>query len=157
LALTYSSLKALQHYIGKCKISGVHKITISNAVILTSEQCRNITFLLAKYWTNDDYICPTVLDIKPHHGYCSRVEKDGFTPEQYLEWLVAGCSDVATVSSDTIGRPFLLLNVAGDDVLKMPFQIQVPIRSDMKGYVHIDGVIPHGIAPKKKQPPRRVP
>lgn len=157
MALTSDAIKALQLYIEKCRAVGVHKTTIFNAVVLTPSQCQSITALLSDYWSNSEYVCPKVLDIKPHHGYSSRVEKDGFTPEQYLEWLITGCADVASVSNDDQGRPFLLLNVTNDDVFKIPFQIQVPIRSDAKLYVHIDGVIPRGIMPKKKQPPRRIP
>lgn len=125
-----------------------NKETIRGAVLLTEDQRASLEFILRKLWGRTDYRCPLNLDVKPQHGYRSRVLKDGFTAEKYAEWLVAGCSDTATVGTDANGRPHLL--VAGTVDGNHVYDIVVPIRSDASGYVHVDDVIPKGLPPKSK-------
>lgn len=91
-----------------------------------------------------------LLDIKPQHGYRSRVLKDGFAGSQYVEWLVAGCSDVAEVSTDSVGRPNLIVRPV-EDGRQVAYDILVPIRSNQDGRVHIDDVIPKGLPARQKK------
>lgn len=131
-----------------------HKATIADAIVLTADQRLAIEKTLREYWANVSYACRLSLDVKPQHGFASRVLKDGFSPEQYVEWLVAGCSDIAVVGTDSHGRPALVVADIVDE-RAVGYDLIVPIRSDVRGYVHIDDVIPKGLPPKKKQPPRQ--
>ena len=131
-----------------------HKLTITGAVVLTDGQHAAILKILRDFWSQGEYTFPKSLDVKPRHGFRSRVRKDGFSPDQYVEWLVAGCSDIADVRTDERGRPSLIVSHVQDEN-RIVYDLLVPIRSAQRGYVHIDDVIPKGLPPKKKQPPRQ--
>jgi hypothetical protein len=144
VALDPHAYKALQNYVARVSATrAVHRETVRDAIVLTLEQQAAISAKLSILWGRP-YRCPLLLPIKPEHGYRSRVLKDAFTGDQYLEWLVAGCSDTAVVEDDEKGRPRLVLH----DVLdhrNVRYDIVVPIRSDSAGFVHVDDVIPKGI------------
>ncbi|HEY4292483.1 hypothetical protein [Luteibacter sp.] len=149
MALTPSAAKALASYCVQASEAGdPPRATIKGAVVLTIEQQEGITYYLSAFWAGD-VKCPIVLDLKPQHGYRSRVLKDGFTGDQYAEWLAVGCSDVAEVSADRNGRPNLIVR-AVDDGRRVTYDVMVPIRSTQDGYVHIDDVIPLGLPGKTK-------
>ncbi|MBO9748934.1 MULTISPECIES: hypothetical protein [Xanthomonas] len=122
--------------------------TIRKAIILTSQQQSDLTTALRQLWGSQTYVCALQLDLKPQHGYNSRVLKDGFSGAKYVEWLVAGCSDTAVVGVEKNGRPHLLVPGVIDGL--NTFDIVVPIRSDALGYVHIDDVIPKGLPSRNK-------
>jgi hypothetical protein len=114
LALSPFAHKALTLYIEQVAISRVpHKSTIAQAVALTHGQRLEISALLSSFWGRE-IRCPAILDMKPQHGYQSRVLKDGFQPDQFLEWIVIGCSDTAEVSTDFRGRPNLVVHAVQD-------------------------------------------
>lgn len=137
--------KALTRYVDRVLKTGVvHRDTIRDAVILTDIQRVAISVALEALWGRA-YPCPLLLSVKPDHGYRSRVIGDGFTPEQYVEWLVLGCSDAAEVKvEDGTGRPYLLVADVVDH-RNVRYDVIVPIRSDALGFVHIDGMIPKGL------------
>lgn len=149
MALTSTAVKALALY---CKQvteeSGPPKATIKGAVVLTSSQQEALTYYVSAFWKRD-LTCPRILDLKPQHGYKSRVLKDGFTGEQYAEWLAVGCSDVAEVSTDKHGRPNLIIRGV-DDGRRVSYDVMVPIRSTQDGYMHVDDVIPLGLQAKRR-------
>jgi hypothetical protein len=150
LALTSGAVEALKIYIAQAGAAGApHKLTIRQAVILTEAQRAEISALLAGVWKRE-MVCPLMLDLKPQHGYQSRVLKDGFTAEQYAEWLTIGCADVAEVSTDANGRPNLIVRAVVDHH-SISYDVLVPIRSDAFGNVHVDDVIPRGLRPKQKK------
>jgi len=152
LAITPIAHQWLLNYVAEAaKLGAPPKGTSKKAVILTARQKDDLTPLLRLQWNNPKYTCPPEMDIKPQHGYISRVTKDGFLPEDYIEWLVAGCSDLAIVTTDPrSGRPNLTLaSVKGR--WTQTFDIVVPITSDALGYVHIYDVIPKGLPPRQKK------
>src|ERR1700755_3632197 len=144
MALIPSAHTALTDYVVRSQASGAPaKATVKEAVILTAAQVEKATALLSALWGRA-YPCPGLLDLKPAHGYASRVGKDGYTGDQYVEWLSAGCSDDAMLEADDRGRPNLRVNVT-DDNGALLYAIVVPLRSDALGYVHVDDVIPKGL------------
>lgn len=150
MALTVAAHKALTMYVERADIDGPAKQTIVRAVALTLAQKQAAELILREYWGQPSYACPSILDLKPQHGYRSRVQKDNYPSPRYVEWLVAGCADVAAVRADPSGRPQLL--VAGvEDETGHTYDLLVPIRSDVHGYVHIDDVIPKGLPPRQKK------
>jgi len=147
VALNPVAYRALLNYIAevpKQPTGRPHTVTVKDAVVLTTVQQKTLETVLTAYW-GKPYPCPLLLDIKPRHGYESRVLKDGYPPMKYLEWLTAGCSDVAIASADTKGRPRLLIPVTDE---MGQYRILVPLRSDTFG-VHVDDVIPLGLKAKK--------
>lgn len=150
LAIIVAAHKALNAYLEQSQKEGKPlNVTVFGAVCLTLEQQTAVSAALTAYWCRD-YRCPKILDIKPRHGYESRVLKDGFSGEQYVEWLVAGCSDVAVVSCDGQGRPRLVVRCVQDQHPAV-YDIVVPINSDAHGKVHISGMIPSGLEPRQKK------
>lgn len=151
MAITHIGHTWLLNYIrDAAALGGAPKGTAKKAVVLTAAQQAGLTGLLRALW-NEQYQCPAILDIKPQHGYRSRVFKDSYLPEDFVEWLVAGCSDVAEVGSqEETGRPMLIVRGVQGRWAK-PFDIIVPVRSDALGYVHIDDVIPKGLPPRQKK------
>lgn len=83
--------------------------------------------------------------VEPLHGFESRVARDGFSAEQYAAWLSVGCSDGAVVDTDGVGRPFLF--TSGVVAATAIHDLLVPVRSDVRGNVWIDDVIPKGLWP----------
>jgi hypothetical protein len=144
MALTPQAFVALKKYIARADSGMVGKNTIYKAVVLTANQRSEITQHLQTLWNNSDYQCPEVIDLKPRHGYESRVVKDRFQSAQYAQWLQDGCSDIATVGVDDRERPRLETALFLDFV-GCGYHIHVPIRSDANGVVYIDGVIPKGL------------
>ncbi len=151
MAITPEGHRALEAYIANAQRFGrPDRINIGQAVTLTDSQVEALTRILTEYWGRP-YECPKVLDIKPHHGYLSRVNKDNYPPDQYVLWLVAGCSDVATVEvEEANGRPRLVISNVCDHHSKS-YSLIVPVRSDTHGHVHIDDVIPKGLPPRQKK------
>ncbi len=150
LALTPSAVVALNLYCAQAAELGTpHKFTIREGVIVTNTQRDRITQYLSDFWRKP-IECPLLLDLKPHHGYASRILKDGFTAEQFAEWLAAGCSDVSEVSTDFNGRPNLILRAVSDHHAVV-YDILVPIRSSAEGYVWVDDVIPKGLNGRQKK------
>lgn len=149
MAITPFAHQWLQRYVADAQASGcAHKATAKGAVVLTPVQHRDLQRALKALW-GSQYDCPPTLDIKPQHGYRSRIDKDGFLPDDYVEWLVAGCSDVAELAVQANGRPFLLV----PDIMgrwTKPFDLVVPVTSDAFGYVHVFDVIPKGLPGPKK-------
>ena len=151
MALIPAAHKALIAYAERINDSGAPppKHTIRRAVILTEMQRVAIEGLLRALWRSNDFACPLVLDLKPQHAYESRVVRDGYASEQLVEWITAGCADVALVNSDARGRPNLLVPGVRDEA--RTFDLLVPIRSVADGYVYIDDVIPRGLVPRQKK------
>lgn len=150
MALAPGAVEALKIYIAQAAAAGKpHKLTIRQAIILTEEQRSEISILLAGVWKRE-MPCPLMLDLKPQHGFQSRVLKDGFTGEQYAEWLAIGCADVAEVSTDANGRPNLIVRAVVDHHA-ISYDVLVPVRSDSFGRVHIDDVIPRGLPSRQKK------
>ncbi|MCC8364144.1 hypothetical protein LK996_13785 [Lysobacter sp. A6] len=148
MAITADAHRWLLRYVEHVAVSGVpQNATAKQAVALTRLQQAHLTRHLTAYW-GKPYECPRVLDLKPRHGYASRVLKDGFDPTDFVEWLVAGCSDVAEVAVQENGRPFLILP-AVDARWSCDFELIVPITSDAFGYVHVFDVIPKGLPARK--------
>ena len=149
MAITRFAHRWLQDYVREAQRTGVApKGTAKEAVILTARQRAGLTALLKVQW-GAHYVCPAVLDIKPQHGYQSRVERDGFPVDDYIEWLVAGCSDIAEVAAQPNGRPYLVVrDVRGRWATS--FDLIVPITSDHFGYVHVFDVIPKGLPPRRQ-------
>ena len=136
-------------YVEHAALSGVpQNATAKQAVALTCLQQAQLTRHLTAYWGRP-YECPRVLDLKPRHGYASRVLKDGFDPTDFVEWLVAGCSDVAEVAVQPNGRPFLIVP-AMEGRWPCRFDLVVPITSDAFGYVHVFDVIPKGLPARRR-------
>jgi hypothetical protein len=145
MALTKDGKKALGTYFAKIQPWGeVPKMTITAAIKLTDKQRDGIEEHLIALWNQPSYTCPAILDLKPRHGYISRVIKDQFPVTQYEEWLDKGCSDLAIVATDNCGRPRLVVATMRD-YPKYTYSIVIPIRSDAHGSVHIDDVIPEGL------------
>lgn len=163
MAITRFAHRWLQDFVAEAHASGrLPRGTARNAVVLTGVQHAKLAALLKAQW-GSHYACPLAVDIKPQHGYRSRVERDGFLPDDYVEWLVLGCSDVAEVASQEDGRPYLVVRNVRDRWAQT-FDLVVPVTSDVFGSVHIPGVIPKGLpgrrsskARTKKQPPRLSP
>jgi hypothetical protein len=151
VAITHIGHTWLLNYIRDSAVAGqALKGTAKKAVALTEEQHTRLTGFLRMRWS-DQYECPKVLDIKPQHGYQSRVVRDGFLAEDYVEWLVAGCSDVAEVRAEPDGsRPYLIVPDVKDRWAKT-FNLVIPITSDAHGYVHVFDVIPKGLPPRNKK------
>lgn len=145
MAFTTVGLRVLGEYVARAQEKGViEKITINNAVALTALQQAQLQQLFINLWNRPGYICPSKLTLKPRHGYESRVIKDGFSGEQYIEWLVAGCSDNAVVASYNGSRIHLGFGPMGD-YPNVTYRLEVPVRSDFHGSVYIDDVIPYGL------------
>jgi hypothetical protein len=144
MSITKQAITALGKYLDRADKGHIGKDTIYQAVVLTASQQNQITAYLRKLWNNSTYNCPPVLDIKPKHGYESRVLKDGFASPIYLEWLILGCSDAAIVDTDDRERPRLksglMLDFVGEN-----YHLLVPVRSDVRGVVYVDDVIPKGL------------
>lgn len=139
-------LRALKEYLARMEASGgdAKKETIRKAVQLTEVQHIGLQTILQLMWKNPDYICPTVLDVRPKHGWDSRVMKDGFTPEQYGKWLELGCTDLALVGTDSNGRPRLFFG-PNTDFPSYKYTLIVPVTSDALGTVYIGDVYPSGL------------
>lgn len=152
MAITPGGLRKLEEYIEACKqAGGAVPRNIARAVALTEEQRAALTAILTAYWRKS-YACPALLDIKPQHGYQSRVGKDGYDPADYLLWLVTGCSDVAAATTDPTGRPRLEIKALNDDKGRT-YDLVVIVSCDARGNVHINDVIPKGLPPQKKTAP----
>lgn len=149
MAITSTAYTALLQYCAEAKaLSSPHRATIRGAVVLTGSQQQRIAQVLSALW-DKAMPCPFLLDLKPQHGYQSRVHKDGFGGEQYAEWLAVGCADVAAVGTDKRGRPHLIVNGINDGRGTI-YDIMVPVRSTTEGVVYIDDVIPLGLPAKKR-------
>lgn len=156
MAVTPEGHRALEAYVAQAAIGGPANTTVWNAVILTDAQVAGLAEVLSAWWGRP-YPCPRTLDIKPRHGYNSRVVKDDYPAEQYVLWLVAACSDVAEVATDPSGRPRLIVPAVSDEQGRN-YSLIVPVHTDSHGHVHVDDVIPKGLPPRhKKQSPRRIP
>lgn len=149
MALTPYAHKALQQYCDRAGAQGPENRTILEAVKLTVTQRQALNEALTKRWGRT-YLSPMILDIKPRHGYESRVLKDGFSAEKYVEWLVLGCSDVAVVDVGTDDRIRLAVKGITDET-RVSYDIHVLISSDAHGKVHIFDVIPRGLPPRQKK------
>ncbi|MBJ7309614.1 hypothetical protein ACFOLJ_09710 [Rugamonas sp. CCM 8940] len=146
MPMTTVALRVLGEYVARVQASGkLEKVTISNAVKLTSQQQADLQQLLVGLWKRADYLCPANVDLKPRHGYNSRVIKDQFTGQQYIDWLEAGCSDAAVAGAAADGSRIHLGFGPMGDYPNITYQLVVPIRSDFFGSVHIDDVIPDGL------------
>jgi hypothetical protein len=145
MGLTAQGSRALRNYLDEAFRQGAGKRKIYAAVELTSAQATDVERALRLYWNCSAYRCPARLSLKPLHGFESRVLKDGFPIVQYLAWLELGCSDVAVVARDFAGRPFLFTRGVVDN--EKIYDLVVPIRSDVRGNVWIDDVIPKGLWP----------
>jgi hypothetical protein len=144
MSLANHARKALDIYIQQTKKTGTpHKLVIRDAVTLTVVQRASIEECLTAIWKRP-YPCPPVLHLSPKHGYESRVLKDGFSPEQYVEWIERGCSNDALVSTDGAGRPHLLVQ-NNLDFPRYKYNIVVTLRADAHGSIQIDDVIPRGL------------
>ena len=143
MALIPAAHKALVNYVGQASLGTPTNIVIVGAVVLTLIQQREISDALTQFWGRQ-YLVPKILDLYPRHGYESRVLKDGFSGTQFVEWIVAGCSDAAIVNCDGRGRPRLVVpNVS--DHFNTTYDIVVPVGSDTHGKVQIFDVIPKGL------------
>ena len=150
LALLTSAHKALCKYVQRASKSGPDNSSIVGAVNLTLKQRDALSAALTKYWKRP-YLCPKTLDIKPRHGFESRVLKDGFSAETYVDWLALGCSDSAVVdTNEQLGRA-RLATYGVSDTLGERYDILVLISSDAHGRVHIFDVIPRGLEPRRKK------
>jgi hypothetical protein len=147
MAITTVGRRVLNEYVARVQSTGkLEKLTIANAVSLTPKQQSDLQNLLVNMWDRPDYICPKNLALKPRHGYNSRVLQDGFTGQQYAEWLELGCSDAAIVASDAYGKRIHLAFGPMGDYPNITYNLIVPVHSDSNGSVHIDDVIPKGLA-----------
>ena len=151
MGLTKDGRKALNAYFARIQPVGrIESVTIKGAITLTPAQRIEIEAHLIALWNRPAYTCPFILDLKPRHGYESRVIKQGFSAIQYGEWLEKGCSEEAIVSTDKNGRPRLVI-ARMQDFPRYIYNIVVPIRSDAHGSVHIDDVIPEGLPAEAKK------
>lgn len=147
MALTTVGRRLLYEYVARVQAKGkLEKVTIANAVRLTPQQQTDLQNLLMQMWNQPDYICPQNLALKPRHGYNSRVLHDGFSGQQYAEWLEAGCSDAAIVGSDSYGNRIHLAFGPMEDFPNITYNLIVPVHSDCNGSVHINDVIPKGLS-----------
>lgn len=150
LAITPGAHRKLEAYASKClRVGKALPKTIDLAVVLTDEQQAALTHILSEFWGRP-YPCPNPIDVLPQHGYQSRVLKDGFSPEDYVLWLVAGCSDLAAAAVGVGGRPRLELPVTCDEKGRS-YTLHTIISCDAHGRVHINDVIPKGLPPAKKK------
>jgi hypothetical protein len=146
MAITTVGRRVLYEYVARVQVSGkLEKLTIAGAVKLTPQQQVEIQNCLVSMWKRPDYVCPPTLPLKPDHGFNSRVFKDGFSGQQYSEWLIAGCSDAAVVRADPDGMRIHLSFGPIGDYPNITYTLVVPIHSDSHGRVHIDDVIPRGL------------
>lgn len=146
MALTTVGRRLLYEYIIRLEGNGkAEKLTIANAVRLTTQQQQDLQSLLVSMWNRPEYLCPSSLPLKPSHGYQSRVLQDGFTGHQYAEWLEMGCSDAAVVAADSYGERIHLAFGPMGDYPNVSYRLVVPVHSDSNGSVHIDDVIPKGL------------
>lgn len=146
MAMTTVGLRVLGEYVARAQATGVaEKLTINNAVALTPKQQTALQQLFIDLWKRPDYVCPPLLPLKPRHGYEKRVMKDNFSGNQYIEWLVTGCSDAAIVSSQDGGYRIHLAFGPMGDYPNVTYRLEVPIHSDSHGRVHVDDVIPYGL------------
>lgn len=147
MAITPGAHKKLEAYAQNCLAAGkALRQVVDRAVVLTATQQQELTLILSAFWRRD-YPCPPILDILPQHGYQSRVIKDGFSADDYVLWLVAGCSDVAMASTGPGGRPRLEVQVTNDDKGRS-YTLLTIISCDAHGRVHINDVIPKGLPGK---------
>lgn len=154
MAILPGGQRALREYLARTKASGgeAKKEVIRRAVQLTPVQQAGLQAILQAVWRNDDYICPPILDIRPKHGWDSRVVKDGFAPEQYGEWLELACTDLALVGTDANGRPRLYFG-PNIDFPNYSYTLITPVTSDALGTVYIGDVYPSGLPAGAKKPP----
>lgn len=146
--LTGAGKQALIDILKKYEQLGASSKTIKNAVDLTSSQQNALASALSQQWGRQ-YTVPSSIDLKPKHGYESRIGKDGFSSTDYLNWLEKGLADEATVTIDKNGRA-ALQNTFVDPVRNNSYAVKVPIRGDALGAVYGDDVIPIGLFPPKK-------
>jgi hypothetical protein len=147
VGLTAQGSRALRDYLDDAFRHGPGKRKIYAAVELTPTQAAAVERALQRYWNYAGYRCPARLSLKPLHGFESRVSRDGFSAGQYGAWLELGCSDRAVVACDFAGRPFLF--TTGMVATGTLYDLVVPIRSDVRGNVWIDDVIPKGLWPSR--------
>ena len=146
MPITTVGWRVLREYIARVDSTGKpEKLTIANAVALTTKQQDNLQNLLMSMWNRPDYICPPNLALKPKHGYESRVVRDKFSGEQYAQWLKQGCSDTAVVGADAYGKRIHLAFGPMGDYPNITYNLIVPVHSDAFGSVHIDDVVPKGL------------
>lgn len=150
MAVTAYAHKSLVRYCEKSKAKGPDNETIVGAVVLTLRQQAALSSALSMYWGRQ-YNCPKELDFKPRHGYESRCQRDGFSCERYVEWIVIGCSDTAEVDTDHQGRPRLIVRGVNYEESGAVFDVVVPVNSDTHGRVHLAGVVPKGLPPRNEQ------
>ena len=101
--------------------------------------------LLINLWNRPEYVCPLMLPLMPRHGYESRVIKDQFSGQQYIDWLVVDCSGAAVAAADSRGSRIHLGYGPMSDYPNITYRLEVPVRSDFHGKVYIDDVIPYGL------------
>lgn len=145
--------RAFRAYLIRTKAGGgeAKKEVLRSAVQLTPSQQSGVQTILRRLWRDPDYSCPIVLDVRPKHGWDSRVVKDRFAPEQYGDWLELACSNSALVGEDDKGRPRLYLGPY-TDFPKYSYTLIVPITSDALGNVYIGDVYPSGLPAGAKKP-----
>ncbi len=131
--------------------SGPTAKTLHKAIELTPSQQNGLEGAFSQQW-GKQYPVPGAIDLKPKHGYESRVLKDGFSSSDYVKWLENGAADEATVTVDRLGRP-ALTNQFVDPTRGTSYSVRIPIRSDSSGAVYADDVIP-AIKPQTKTPRR---
>lgn len=148
-ALNPSAIAALEQLIDRFMDGSRRSETIRNAIDLTPQQQADLRSVLTERW-GKPYDVPASLPLKPLHGFESRVEKQGFTPEELRNWYVSAAADEARVSTaHRSGQP-ALTNRYFDATRGTEYDVNLPIVSDALGNIYGNGVIPKGVFGPKK-------
>ncbi len=141
--LNPSAIHRLQEILGQYDRKGPTSRTIREAIDLTPQQRTQIESHLSEQFGRHMPV-PSSIDLKPRHGYESRVLKDGFSSDDLLRWFVAGADDSAKVVTGARGRIGLLGRDPGTATSR-PADVRLTVRGDAFGNVYADDVIPEGV------------
>ena len=152
-AITPAARLSLEQLIERFNGGSRRSETIRDAINLTPEQRSELSAVLAQRWGRP-FDVPASIPLKPLHGFESRVEKQGFSPQELRDWYVSAAADDARVTTaHRSGQP-ALTNRYFDEARGRSYDVNLPIVSDALGNVYGDGVIPKGIfgpnSPKKR-------
>lgn len=129
--------------------------TIRDAIELTPAQRAGVAQGLQAQWGKPVEV-PASLDLKPLHGFTSRVIQDDYSVDDLLRWYVSGADDAAIprFGANAIGRQQTgLVNRYSDPARGKEYEVTLPVHSDAFGRVWTDSVIPDipPNRPKKKR------
>ena len=121
------------------KITGFLKLTFQQR----NELKKHLDYLWNGGWSHQ---VPELIPGKLRHGYESRVQKDGFTIDQFIEWIRIAGSDTAQATIKlTLPKMVGLRANYTNKITGKNYPVTLTIKTDVFGSIHVDSVIPEGV------------